>query len=446
MPPPRQSPTSCTSSQPRGTEPISRAARRAALDVHRRVLRGAFAAPALDAALTDLPDGRDRAFVTDLTYGSLRWDLYLTAALQPLLKAPHKLPDLVHSALTLGAYELLRRQEARFAVVNEWVAIVKKREPRLAGLVNAVLRRVAEPEDADAATALSLPTWLYGEFQASLGEDASQAAAGLLEPAPLWLTEVHAGGAEALSAEGHEVRPGPVMGSLAVRLTGSLSKTTAYRDGLVQPMNPSSLLAARLAEASGSGPVLDLASGNGIKAAVLAAAGREVTSVELQENKLKRAARNQRRLGVNVRHVQADLTAVPPDLEPQKTVLLDAPCTGTGTLRGNPEIKLRLTPESVTGAAALQRQLLKSAAQLTAPGGVLLYAVCSLTNAEGPANADWFLATHPQFQAEPVTAAAEQLSGTAQETPALRPAGAGTFVLPVSGLDGFYLSLFRRVS
>src|SRR5690625_3537992 len=404
--PPPQSPTSSTSSRPPGTERISRSARQAALALHVRIQHGAFTAPALDATLAEFPDGRDRAFLTDLTYGSLRWQLWLQAALGPLLSAPDRLPPRVLSVLLLGSYEILQRGEPRFAVVNEWVTLTGRTDRRLKGLVNAVLRRVEAPAAPDAATAASLPGWLWETFRTSLGEHAVAAASGMLEPAPFWLAEIRPEVASALTDEGHTVRSGPVSGSLAVRLKGSLRQSSAWQQGLVQPMNPASLLTARLAAADGPDRVLDLASGNGSKAAVLAASGTDVTSVELQQRKIERAARNHRRLGVKVRHLQADLTTVPPGLEPFPAVLLDSPCTGSGTLRGNPEIKLRLAPADVSKAAELQRKLLATAARLTAPGGLLLHAVCSLTREEGPDNSERFLAEHPGFRAEPVAPAA----------------------------------------
>lgn len=372
--------------------------------------------------------------------------MWLRAALEPLLNAPDRLPPRVLSVLLLGSYEILQRGEPRFAVVNEWVTLTGKTDRRLKGLVNAVLRRVEAPAAPDDATAFSLPGWLWETFRTALGEHAEAAAAGMLEPAPFWLTEIRPGAASALADEGHTVRSGPVSGSLAVRLQGSLRQSSAWQQGLVQPMNPASLLTARLAAADSPGRVLDLASGNGIKAAVLAAAGLDVTSVELQQRKIDRAARNHGRLGVKVQHVQADLTTVPASLEPASAVLLDAPCTGSGTLRGNPEIKLRLTPADVSRAAELQRKLLATAARLTAPGGLLLHAVCSLTREEGPDSSERFLADHPGFRAEPVAPTAARFLTPDADGLTLHGAGAGAFVIPVAGLDGFHLSLFRRVS
>src|SRR5690625_2728942 len=159
--PPPQSPTSSTSSRPPGTERISRSARQAALALHVRIQHGAFTAPALDATLAEFPDGRDRAFLTDLTYGSLRWQVWLQAALGPLLSAPDRLPPRVLSALLLGSYEILQRGGPRFAVVNEWVTLTGKTDRRLKGLVHAVLRRGEAPAAPDPDTDAGLPGWRW---------------------------------------------------------------------------------------------------------------------------------------------------------------------------------------------------------------------------------------------------------------------------------------------
>jgi 16S rRNA (cytosine967-C5)-methyltransferase len=130
--------------------------------------------------------------------------------------------------------------------------------------------------------------------------------------------------------------------------------------------------------------------------------------------------------------VIADLTGVP-DLEPARRVLLDAPCTGTGTLRGHPEIKLRLSPADIDSVAALQRRLLDTAAALTAPDGRLVYAVCSLTPAEGEEQAAAFVARHHGF-----TARALRPEVPHHATPH------GAYLLPVDGLDGFFVSVLER--
>ena len=377
-------------------------------------------------------DPQERAFVTDLVYGTLRLERYLDACLAPLLKRPDKLPADVLNALRLGAYDLLVRETPRRAVVNEWVEAVKPGYGKLSGLVNAVLRRL-EPVEAEPAVRYGVPDWLFQEWVGLFGEVAAlNVAQGMIKPEPLWVLSYHPDAAATLQDEGCEVQPGPLPNTLAVRPTQPLASLEAFKRGWIQPQNPSSTLPARLLQAEKGERVLDLASGNGIKGAQLAAAGAAVVSVELGAAKVKRAERNLERLGLKVEHLVHDLLTVPP-LEPALKVLLDAPCTGTGTLRGNPEIRARLTPTAVSELATLQRELLATAARLTAPGGTLLYAVCALTKKESVDVAAWFSAQHRDFTLEPFTT----------ELPSFGTDN-GTFVLPVEDLDGFFIARFKR--
>jgi 16S rRNA (cytosine967-C5)-methyltransferase len=408
-------------------------ARETALMCLRRVHRGAFAAPVLSAALAKGElSAADRGFVTHLVYGSLRLELALDAQLRPFLKNPAKLPPDVVDALRLGTLEILYLKTSRYAAVSAWVEIIKRRYRHLAGLTNAVLRRV-EAQELPPATRYGLPEWLFAEWNERFGPQRAEAvAAAMVDSEPLWLLAYHPQATHALIEEGCEVTLGPIAGTLAVRPSKPLGELKAFQRGWVQPQNPASSLPARLLEVSPGERVLDLASGSGVKAAQLAASGAEVTSVELHPKKLERAAANLRRLGLRARGVVHDLRT-PPDLPPAPKVLLDAPCTGTGTLRGHPELRTRVTPEAAASLAALQRELLQSAAAVTAPGGVLVYAVCSLTRAEGPEIARWFLETHPDFEAEPLL-----FDLPADHTPE------GTSILPLGGLDGFFIARFQR--
>lgn len=410
------------------------AARAVAVEVVRRVIAGAYLAPTLSRALDGSGlAGADRALVTDVSYGTVRRLPMLDAVLAPRLRAPDRLPNGVRAALRAGAFELAVRGTPRHAVVDGYVEVVKATAPRLAGLVNAVLRR------ADAATVLERPTrlclapWLLEAFERSLGEAAAQAAAeGMLAPEPLWLSVFRADADASLRAEGCAVAPGPLPHTLRVRPARPLGRLSAYLDGAVQPQNPSATVpVAALGEVAGL-RVLDLAAGAGIKTALLARSGADVTAVDLDPDKARAAEANLGRLGLRAEHVRADLSA-PLALPPAPRVLLDAPCTGTGTLRGHPEIKLRLTPDGVARAADAQRAMLEVAASLTAPGGVLVYAVCSLTEAEGEAQVVAFIASHPGFDSEQVDTA----------LPSVRRRH-GRYLLPVDGLDGFYLARLRR--
>jgi len=413
-------------------------AREVALSVLRRVLRGAFLAPALRRQLdaTGLP-GRERSFVTDLTYGTVRYLARLDAALAPRLRAPERLPEAARAALRLAAYELLVRGTPRHAAVHAWVEVVKAHEPRLAGLANAVLRRVRPPPGLEPEARLALPAWLLARFERALGAEAAERAAmAMLEPGPLWLRSYAADAEEALRAEGCLVEPGPLPATLAVRAPVPLDALAAYRQGKVQPQNPSSSLPAALLSPHPGERVLDLAAGNGVKTAQLAAAGASVVAVELDARKLRALTSNLARLGLAAESRVADLSQ-PALLPPASAVLLDAPCSGSGTLRGHPEIKLRLTPAEVEAAASRQRAMLETAAALLEPGGRLVYAVCSLTYLEGEGQIGDVVAARPELRAERVPA--ELLARVPHVV-----VPHGIYLLPLDGLDGFYLSLLRR--
>lgn len=405
------------------------------MEALRRVHRGAFAAPSISSLLGRLTDGRERALLTDLVYGTLRHEILLDACLAPLLRNPERLPADVRNALRAGSYELLVRKTAPHAAVAEWVEVVKSLSTRLSGLANAVLRRARIPEELPPHLRCSLPQWLYLRFRELLGDEADAAGLGMLEPEPLWLTAFPGDGrndpAQVLAAQGCEVRPGPLPGTLAVRPSRPLGELEAFTGGLVQPQNPASLLPAIALGAKEGERVLDLASGNGIKAAQLAAAGALVEAFEVDPRKVERARSNLRRLGLEVEHHVADLRQ-PPGAEAAPKVLLDAPCSGTGTLRGNPEIKLRLDGAAVAELARLQSDLLDTAAKLTEPGGRLVYSVCALTPEEGPDQVERFLRRHPEFRPEAL----------ALPLP-LRSAGAGGVVPPIGGLDGFFVASLR---
>lgn len=436
-------------------------------------MAGEYLAPTLRSVLdASALEGVERSHVTDLTYGAVRRVQQLDAHLAPALKQPAKLPPRVLCALRLGVLELLYRTTPPHAAVSEWVEVVKADAPGLAPLANAVLRGVerrsttsaSRSEEGSGSAApivpavdpvadLSLPGWLWQEFVAALGSEAALAAAlGMLDPEPLWLTAFAPEAAAALAADGCDVsqprQGGALPASLRVRSPMPLDRLRAYRDGLVQPQNPTSL---RVALALGAGPdrsVFDLASGRGVKSAALAATGARVTAVELVRRRTKAAVANLERLRLSVTHVTADLVESSAAAllervaeahgwqEPRQAdaVLLDAPCSGTGTLRGHPEIKLRLTADDLDALARTQAAMLATAAGLVAPGGTLLYAVCALTTAEGPAVVDAFLAAHDDFVEAPVTL----------ELPEVAARGAGIFVLPVDGLDGFYLAWLMR--
>jgi len=380
------------------------------------VERGGRAQLLLDRALDHLswPE-RDRAYATHLVYGTLRRLRLLDFLLEPLLERPEKLPKEVRWVLRLGALEWLLGKPDH-ARVSPWVEEAKRAHPHLSGLVNAVLRRL-EPREAPECVRLSLPDWLCEAWRAFFGQVAF--AEGFNEPAPLFLTAYR-------SVEG--LRPGPLPDSYI----WEGPKTDFSALGL-QPQNPASLFAAMLLESRPGERVLDLCGGAGLKAFYLAAKGAEVISYDLNPRRQEAGEKTARKLGLRVTYRTQDLTEPLP--EKAKKVLLDAPCTGTGTFRSHPELRYRLAPQDPGRMAQLQLKLLETAARATEEGGILVYSVCTLTEEEGEGVARAFLARHPEFEPEPI----------ACPFPVLR-SGLGVYVAPEGGLDGFYYLRLRKVN
>jgi 16S rRNA (cytosine967-C5)-methyltransferase len=396
------------------------------LTLLRRVHGGAFASRLLATSL-DHHTSLDKSFITDGLYGTLRNYRYLEFCLKPHLARPDKLPTDVLLALQAASYEILFRATPRHAVVNEWVEIVKQKQPRLAGLVNAVLRKVEDVKTSEDVK-YSVPEFLYQDWEALFADDASHVARSMNEPEPLWLYAYDARAQASLEAEGCEVLAGPLENTCAVKPSKALTQLAAYKEGFIQAQNPSSVWITSLLDPQPNERVLDLCSGNGIKAAQLSKAGSSVIAVEIDARKVAQAKQNLNRLHLKAQHITHDLTK-PLELESATKVLLDAPCTGTGTLRGHPEIKLRLKPDDVQKLAALQKKLLTTTSSLVAPNGVLVYAVCALTKAEGVETVEWFLKENKRFSPQPFTCPLPNI-GTEF----------GCYILPYEGLDGFFVA------
>lgn len=416
------------------TRPLNRPdpfnpAREVAVKVLLRVLAGeGFAASSLDRALRGASmAGRDAGLATHIVYGTLRHHRSLSAALDPLLR--QETHPKTRAVLLAGSFEKLVLGTPTHAVVNEYVNLTRRARLGPEGLVNAVLRRVSAVE----SPAHELPDWLARVYQDVYGAQFAGVAQSLLQPQPLWLS-LSEQGAEQLRQEGATLGR-TLQGAEAVELMGPLAQSRAYLEGQAQPINPASLACVdALGEVDGR-RVLDLAGGAGIKAAMLAARGAQVTSVDVAEWKHQAARRNLQRLHLGAEFIAHDLTR-PLEVPPAPLVLLDAPCTGSGTLRSHPEIKLRLTPQTVDELAALQGQMLRNAAPLVEPGGLLVYSVCSVTPQEGPEVIQKFLADHPQFTPEPHPAL--EISAIA--------VGAGVLTFPLEGVDGFFIARLRKGS
>lgn len=400
---------------------------RTARDVARAVLArvddgGAYATLALDGELQRAGlDERDRRLAAELVYGTLRHRPRLERALGAHADLSRSPPPVRH-ALLIAAYQLLMLRIPAHAAVDDAVGVVRARHgAKLAGFVNAVLRKVAtagepplpaEPR-ARLATEFSLPPWILDEMAAQLPpEELAPAAAALAEPATLWIrvNPTRATPAEVaarLTEEGATVEsaPSPLAAALAVRGLGDPAASPSFRAGLWTVQDLAAQLVGALAAPAAGARILDACAGVGGKSTHLAelAPGARIDAVDQAAGKLDLLRRTAARLGLGGLHpVAATFDAGTPGLAPAyDLVVLDAPCSGLGVIRRHPEAKARLSPRDVATLAATQATLLDAAAARVAPGGTLVYAVCTFTRAEGPAQLAAFLARHPDFTVAP---------------------------------------------
>jgi 16S rRNA (cytosine967-C5)-methyltransferase len=407
--------------------PSSLDARSAAHRVLSAVARGAGSQDALMAALAAAPkaDPRDRALLTELVYGTLRWQRRLDHALAAF--AARGLPvadDATMAALRLAAYQLLFLPRIPdYAAVDAAVTAVKRARgqglSRFAnGMLRALARRRADPPalpegDLPAALALrhSQPLWVVERLAA--GRDPAALAARLTaenEPAPLVVRANREHGdaaalAAALAEEGAVAGPiADLPGALRVDEPGRMFRGAALAGARWLPQDAASQRVVALLEAQPGERVLDLCAGAGVKTTRLAEqVGPEgrVAAYDLAPARIDQLRDLVARWGVadRVRAAQADATGPLPDADgvAWDRVLLDAPCTSLGLLRRRPEVRWRRTADDVAGRAALQQRLLAAAGARVRPGGRLVYAVCTFTEEEGAAQVRRFLRENEAF-------------------------------------------------
>ncbi len=403
--------------------------RKIALDVLLRVEDGAFADLALDAALTAAfgLDPRDRGLATELVYGVLRRRGSLDFALRNFCKQPlAKLETRVLYLLRLGAYQILHLDRVPDrAAVHATVELARSQGlERATGFLNGILRSLTREREAiprpDPQTAplaalehtCSLPEWLAQKWLKEFGaEEALALAMVMLAPAPFTLraNTLCIGRDELLThlhQAGHAAEP-TVYAPEGIHITArGAGHLPGDREGWYQVQDEASMLIAHLLAPQPGERILDACSAPGGKTTHIAALAdnrAQILALDLHPKRLDMVDYGSRRLGAEGIETRAcDLTQPPAFLEPASfdRILVDAPCSGLGVLRRNPEIRWRRTPEDVRELARLQQTILGHVAPLLRPGGVLLYSLCTFTPEETTGVLNSFLAAHPDFAIE----------------------------------------------
>jgi 16S rRNA (cytosine967-C5)-methyltransferase len=414
---------------------VPSSARAAAVRVLAKVSRGrGTLADALASPDVEALHEKDRALLHELVLGTLRRRGWLDHVLGRLVEHPlERVAPAVLEALRLGAYQLLFTRVPPHAALSESVDLARAAEPRADGFVNAVLRRLQRegpPPEPDAAadprlwlvTYGSLPRWLAERWLRRLGPQRALARArAMLEPPATHfrLNPRAHDAAERLARAGIRAEPSWVPGALTL-LEGRLAPL--LEDGTAYAQDAGSQMVARLAAREGL--LLDACAAPGGKSLLLADLGggrARVIACEASKRRVRTLERLRRRWGAaEVRVVAADARR-PPFVRPFDAVLLDAPCSGLGTIARRPDIRWRCGPAELERQSARQRALLESLAPLVRRGGCLVYATCSVEPEENEAVLEPFLASHPQLEADeelPPWAAARAARGFVRLEPA----------------------------
>jgi 16S rRNA (cytosine967-C5)-methyltransferase len=362
-------------------------ARRVAFDLLQRIVTSdAHSDELLRTMKVNALVAQDRNLVTTLVLGTLRWQPALDQVLLQFLTRPDQpLPEPVRAALRLGAFQLLHLDRVpAHAVLNDSVELVKlSNQAHASGLVNAVLRKVMHmPRGAAMDAAAAHPAWMVARWQRHFGAEAAKAICDYdQQPSPVALRLADAGVAEELGSEGVECAPAEWLSGACRVLRGDVARTRAFAEGRVRVQDEGSQLVAELTAAAmpEAQSVLDACAAPGGKTAVLAERlpQARIRAVEISDRRREQMSRNLKAFAERVECVTGDASALA--VEPAYDLILcDAPCSGTGTMARNPEIRLRVYPEDLARQQARQIAILRGVAGALRPGGRLVYATCSL--------------------------------------------------------------------
>ena len=313
-----------------------------------------------------------------------------------------------HQILRLMAAELLFNQTSPHAAVDMAVRLAKthRSTARLAGLINAVGRRLAQQgaaivADQDAA-AMALPDWLANRLSRDWGADITRGIAQAhLTPAPHDLTMKIAGDAEALAQDlSATILP---TGSVRLKDRPQISALPGYEAGAWWIQDAAAALPVHMLPAGPGKRILDLCAAPGGKTMQLAASGASVTALDISDHRLRRVSENLKRTGLDAELIEADALDWSPQ-QPFDAILLDAPCSASGTIRRHPDLPHRRDHLDLNDLQRLQRALLDRSVDWLIPGGTLVFCTCSLFKPEGETLIDAVLASDKRLALDPLTA------------------------------------------
>jgi len=419
----------------------------------------AYAVELLHGFLLDELSPVDRNLATEIVMGVLRWRSVLDEAIAYLSFTPFRKLDFeVLTALRMGVYQkqFLTKVPAH-AAVNETVELVKQaKKVSAAGLVNAVMRKVKsaayDPRASNLtgaeyfSSALAHPKWLVERWMKELGDINAKLVCEYDQRIPATVLRLSGPEDEALlAAQGIQLVPGALMETARAVTSSDLTATQLFRDGKIAIQDEGSQLVAALI---GKGRrILDCCAAPGGKTAAMATRlpEAEIVATELHPHRatlLRRLAPQQ-----NVEVVTADALALPYSADFDR-VLADVPCSGTGTLARNPEIKWKLKPEDLLDLQSRQTAILQAAMRHVSPGGRLVYSTCSLEPEENEQVIASCLPANPDFKIVPVRTELQRLQESGELVwKSIDELINGDFLRTIPGVhpcDGFFAAILQR--
>ena len=442
------------------------AARKAAFGILMAVERGhSHSDDLLRGRVVNALSAPDRNLATALVLGVIRWQISLDHQIQAFLKHPNaKLDPEVRIVLRLGAFQLLHmdRIPAR-AAIDESVELAKKAGQRFAsGMVNAVLRKLAvaprlpasDETAADLALAQAHPAWMVERWANFFGLEAARAICRHGQVQPVLTVRIESPTVEAeLTKAGVYLEPGDLLTPARAVLSGDVTATPAFLEGRVRLQDEGSQLVAEIA---GQGTaILDCCAAPGGKTLILAERNPQarILACESSSTRLEQMAK---RLAAHSDQIEcrlADAAALVQNAA-FDLVLADVPCSGTGTLGRNPEIRHRLRPEEFTRQAERQRAILHAALRALRPGGRVVYSTCSLEPEENEQVIAAVLAESPQARPLPLGTRIEALlaegiltpSGAERLAGCLTTEGALRLLPGTFNTDGFFVAVIEKTA
>ncbi len=410
------------------------------------------------------PDPVDRAFATEILYGTVRWKLKIDYMIQKFSKLKiEKISPWVLSCIRAAVYQVFFMDKVpEFAAVNQAVELVKLKDKKASSFVNGVLRNILRNKEEffniqikDRTKRLSIeyshPEWFVDKFIKLHGEDFVKSLMKINNTPPEFIIRVNTLKCsreelmEKLTSRGVKCVEGRLEEALILHGMSSIEKSEEFRSGLFTIQDESSMLAVKVLDPKPNEKILDLCSAPGGKSTGMAQLMKnkgEILSFDIHEHKLALINKSAERLGVNIIKARLkDSTVFDEEyMDYGDRVLLDAPCSGLGLIRKKPEIRWSIKPADIMELQKIQMNIIDNASKYVKKGGTLLYSTCTISREENEDIIENFIKCNPNYQLEDISEfIPNKIKGDESEV-----RGYIKLFPHINGMDGFFIAKLLR--